>query len=470
MDLIHELIKMENDKKQLLKDPYRPKYHFVPPQNWMNDPNGPIYYKGEYHLFYQHNPVGDTWGNIHWGHAKSIDLIYWEHLPIALTPSIEIGEEHCFSGSCVLNKDTPTIVYTSIGPKKLPLTGAEQWLAFSKDDMFSWEKYENNPIMTLEIHDRLKVRDWRDPYIWKVKNDWYAVLSGHIKEKKKPKTPVVLLYHSKDLYKWNFLKPLCFGAKGTGKNWECPNFFDLSDKHVLIVSVSSPKKKVIYSIGTYENREFKFLNWYVLDHGEYFYAPNTIKGPDGRIIMWGWIYGGGNGGWNGCLTLPRELKKGTEDRLLFKPIEELKKLRTRSKYIENFELNSERYKIIEKIEDMCFEFIIELEGNNSGILGVNIVHEENKIIENLLTLDLKTNNLCVGKDNTSILPLEKEKGSKLHVFMDRSVMEVFANYNTCITSRQYFKILEPFDIELQIDKGSVKIRKMKLWPLNHIWA
>ena len=88
---------------------YRPIFHFMPEKNWMNDPNGVVFYKGEYHLFYQYNPNGDQWGTIHWGHAKSKDLVHWEHLPIALYPSNDKGELHCFSGCAVINDGEPTI-------------------------------------------------------------------------------------------------------------------------------------------------------------------------------------------------------------------------------------------------------------------------------------------------------------------------------------------------------------------------
>ncbi len=139
--------------------PLRPKYHFIAPANWMNDPNGPIYYKGEYHIFYQFNPYGAQWGNVHWGHAKSEDLVQWEHLPVALIPSVDKGETHCFSGSCIVIDNTPTILYTSIGPSKPPATEPEQWIATSSDDMVTWQKYENNPVLTQEIHKKLDVRD-----------------------------------------------------------------------------------------------------------------------------------------------------------------------------------------------------------------------------------------------------------------------------------------------------------------------
>ena len=209
---------LENLKEinfKVKKDPQRPVYHFLPLAFWMNDPNGPLLYQGEYHLFYQFNPFDDKWGNIHWGHAKSKDLVHWEHLPVALEPSKEKNETHCFSGDCVINEGTPTIIYTSIGPNKLPKDGAEQWMALGDNGMANWTKFGENPIMTLDIHEGLNVEDWRDPFIWKEGEYWYAVLGGHLP---KPIRPAVFLYKSDDLYNWQFLNPLIIKSRKSGKN------------------------------------------------------------------------------------------------------------------------------------------------------------------------------------------------------------------------------------------------------------
>ena len=118
----------------------------------MNDPNGPIFFGGKWHMFYQHNPYGTEWGHMHWGHAVSGDLVRWDHWPIAIAPSADRGEEHCFSGCCVDDHGTPTIVYTSIGPKTPADSNAVQWLATSTDGMRTWSKHPANPVMTLALH------------------------------------------------------------------------------------------------------------------------------------------------------------------------------------------------------------------------------------------------------------------------------------------------------------------------------
>ncbi|WP_084423438.1 glycoside hydrolase family 32 protein [Cohnella thermotolerans] len=159
-------------------DRYRPRYHFTPLRNWMNDPNGPFQRDGEYHLFYQHNPSGTEWGDIHWGHATSLDLVNWKRLPVALAPSRELGELHCYSGCSVVNGDEVTLFYTSIGEgERNATTGAQQWTA-KGNDLRTWRKPAVNPILTVDIHGDLRITEWRDPYVWRDQEEWKMLLGG----------------------------------------------------------------------------------------------------------------------------------------------------------------------------------------------------------------------------------------------------------------------------------------------------
>lgn len=448
------------------KCPYRPKFHFLAPANWMNDPNGPLYYKGEYHLFYQHNPYGENWGNIHWGHAKSKDLVHWEHLPIALAPSSDLGEKHCFSGCCVNNKGVPTIIYTSIKSEKSIAKKAEQWIATSSDDMITWQKSSHNPVMSSNMHGNLDVRDWRDPYIWKEKEIWYMVLGGHVHNKQ---AGIALLYKSSNLNQWEYLHPLCEGERGnrmTRSNWECPNFFPLKNSHILAVS---PYNKVVYTVGSYKNHQFKPGNWNYLDHGRGFYAPNTMIEKDGRVIMWAWIREGGTGGWNGCLTLPRILSLGDDNRLRFTPAPELQLLRKNHIHMENLLITPHSKSVLGNTRGSCLEIIGIFEVASTGNFGFKIYqfnnYENGKIIE----IKAERRYLRVGKEKGKIDLTLNEKLIKFHIFIDKSVVEVFLNDKDCLTSKVYQETLNSDRIDVFSTEEDIILKSLDVWELKSIW-
>jgi beta-fructofuranosidase len=253
------------------RDPSRPRYHLQPPALWNNDPNGLIFHKGYYHVFYQFNPYGDVWGNIHWGHARSTDLTHWEHLPIALWPSREQGEEHCFSGCTVIDdQGRPMVFYTSVGPQKHPRDSADQWAAIGDNDLIRWTKHPANPILTQALHGGLKILEWRDPFVFREEGRWLMVLGGH----RAQGSGCICLYESPDLLDWRFLG---IPIEGTEPNWECPSLFRLRDKWILIYSPHGP---VRYYTGQLDLTRCRFTPDFhgTLDHSEQFYAATHPVG------------------------------------------------------------------------------------------------------------------------------------------------------------------------------------------------
>jgi fructan beta-fructosidase len=218
------------------QEPFRPQFHFSPAKNWMNDPNGLVYYKGEYHLFYQHNPFGDTWGHMSWGHAVSRDLVHWEHLPVAIP---EQGNEAIFSGSAVVDRHNTSGLGTRRNPPMVAIyTSAypddqQQSLAYSTDRGRTWTKYSGNPV--LDDADR----EFRDPKVfwYEPERKWVMVLAKAVQRK-------VAIYESKDLKSWRHLSD--FGpANAVAGIWECPDLFQLpvdgdrrNKKWVMVVSLN----------------------------------------------------------------------------------------------------------------------------------------------------------------------------------------------------------------------------------------
>lgn len=437
------------------KDPLRPIYHLTTAANWINDLNGPIFYKGEYHTFFQHNPYGDKWGNMSWGHAVSKDLVKWKHLPIALTPNPGgYDKDGVFSGCCVVHEGVPTIIYTGVSPEV-------QCIARSYDDMRTWVKYQGNPVIA--NRPRGDLEGFRDPFAWKEKNAWYMVIGSGIKGQ----GGTALLYKSTDLLEWDYLHPLCVGG---GKNWECPNFFPLGDKYVLVVS---PHSDVKYSIGTYKDHKFIPGPWRLMDMGgrSGFYAPNCLQDNKGRRIMWGWIVGGGTKGypWNGILTLPRILTLRPDGRLGIQPAPELKKLRGKHYQFKNVALTPASSNILKNIKADCLEIIAEFEPENAQSFGLEVRCSPDGEEKTAVGYDSVGKRLVSGNKGGSFKLLRGEKKLRLHVFLDKSVIEVYANGRECITNRIYPERADSLGLNLFVRGGTVKVRAVDVWEMKSIW-
>jgi beta-fructofuranosidase len=455
--------------------PLRPQYHFLPPANWMNDPHGTIFYKNEYHLFYQHNPKESKWGNIHWGHAKSKDLVYWVHLPISLKPDKAKGESHCYTGICVLHNNIPTIIYTSVGPKRTPHQGSEQWLATSTDEMITWKRYGHNPVMDSNVHAPLDIREWRDPYLWKEKKQWYALLAGYIY---KPHQAVLLLYKSSDLRNWEYIKIFTQGLANKKITWECPNFFSLNGKHVLIISsfkrqyytdeVFSIGRKVEYNLGEYIDYQFIPGKWKKVDYGKLFYAPTTIIDPKGRKIIMGWLAAKGKG-WNGCLTLPRRMNLGLDNNLYFSPIRELQSLRIHYVRFKSIIVNDESLYLSQEFNSQCFEILMEIEMLSADQFTLKIFKSNDFHYDECIRINIQSKEFWLGKEKIILQDLGTDNILKLHIFIDVSVIEVYINNQEIISGQIIPKDSNSPQIEFLAQNGSIKINKLDLWSIRNIW-
>ena len=332
---------------RLATDPLRPQFHFLPPANWMNDPNGPIYWKGHYHLFYQHNPNGAYWGDMHWGHARSKDMVHWEHLSMALAPTPGgPDKDGCFSGSAFINDGTPTLVYTGVSPEV-------QCLATSDDQMITWEKFGGNPVISSPPAG-LKVTGFRDPTIWRELDSWLMTVGSGFKGQ----GGAVLICSSKDLTHWDYLHTLFadppferndpahsdrYDPVAAGDMWECPDFFPMGQKHVLLVSTQG---RVYYVTGHYSDRKFQRGASGLVDGSDLYYAAKSFVDYQGRRILWGWIREARNdaaqrrAGWAGVMSFPRVLSLGPEGTLQMDPLPELKMLRGKRHAIKGSEVSS----------------------------------------------------------------------------------------------------------------------------------
>jgi fructan beta-fructosidase len=480
---------------------FRPQLHFTPKDQWMNDPNGMVFYEGEYHLFYQYHPESTVWGPMHWGHAVSQDLVHWEHLPIALAPD-EYGA--IFSGSVVVDKhDTSDFfagksglvaIFTHHDTKPgTDLTRQRQSLAYSTDRGRTWTKYANNPVLIEET-----LPDFRDPKVFwfNPQQSWVMVIAAG---------DAIRFYKSPNLQEWTHSGEFGYGQGFHNGVWECPDLFELpvdgdtlNRRWVLIVSIGEDANflegsRTQYFIGSFNGDTFvpeespAPLLW--LDHGRDNYAGVTwsdVPEQQGRRLFIGWMNNWKyanvipTSNWRGAMTLPRELTLTAElegVRLLQKPIRELKAQRRSEQSWADFELTNSELTVthgdlFEIIADFEFggalEFGLKLRASETEetIVGYN-THEQQLFIDRSRSgaIDFHADFAC----KHSAL-LKAETGNiKLHIFVDRSSIEAFANDGKLVMTDQIFPLSSSTGIKLYAKDGSVKVKSLKVHTLNSIF-
>jgi len=448
-------------------DPARPIFHVTSPAQWINDPNGPIFHRGFYHLFYQLHPFSDESGPKYWGHVRSRDLATWEPLPIALWPSSEAGEEGVWSGCCTVNGEgEPMIFYTSIARGKPAIDHAEQWAATSGDDLMTWQKSSANPVLTEALHGEQKVYDWRDPYVFSHGDQTFMVTGGSLNHSQGGQA-VVILYEAANvgLTKWKYRGVLFQHPDPDVRTAECPNFFQLGDEWVLLVS---PYGKVQYFIGDFDAEAGRFQprTRGMLDYGSSFYAPNTLQVPDGRRLVWGWVNGfPGGRGWSGCLSLPRLLELSRDGKLRQRPAPQLAELRGDPIVWRNLGVESGGE-------------ILKLPNTNTLEILAEIGLQTAKTVELRLKSGARDSQPIVVTFNGSELGVMDgsaqlgfsggERTLNLRIFIDRSVLEVFANDTACVT-----RVIAPLDasatLEIRAEGGTANVRRVQAWPMKTIW-
>lgn len=324
----------------------RPGFHLSPRTGWMNDPNGFCWYKGQYHLFYQYYPYDSHWGPMHWGHAVSADLLHWEYLPAALAPDEIYDRDGCFSGSAITLPDgRQLLMYTGVVKERQANGGYNEVQAqcLAVGDGVDYVKYDKNPVLDeKDIPEGGSRFDFRDPKMWREEDGTYRCIIGN---RPADGSGQILLFESPDGYAWHYKKVLAANHNRFGKMWECPDFFPLDGKWVLLTSPQDMLPSgfeyhngngTLCLIGAYdrEAEEFTEETDQSIDYGIDFYAPQTVLTPDGRRVMIGWMQNWDtcnhrrthDEAWFGQMSLPRELsiKNG---RLYQTPVRELEEMR-----------------------------------------------------------------------------------------------------------------------------------------------
>jgi beta-fructofuranosidase len=468
------------------KGRWRLGYHIMAPSGWINDPNGLVQYKGMYHVFFQHYPNGVEWGPMHWGHVASRDLVNWKHYPIALTPGDAYDRDGCFSGSAVENDDELCLIYTGhrYADQKKTVSDQVQCLAVSKDGI-TFKKFPENPI--IGTHPKEGSGDFRDPKVWRRGGHFYLI-AGTCKDR----IGKVVLYRSSNLKNWTYLGVLAQSDGKLGYMWECPDFFALGGKHILMISPQGIEPdgdlyqnlhQTGYFVGDfdYASIRFNYGSFTELDHGHDFYAAQSFQDDFGRRIAIGWMnmwestMPEQTEGWAGALTLPRELHLGENGKIRMTPVSELVQLRKRELIRESELLISERRSFHQLNEELMeLEMLFDLKKSDADQFGIKlrcgeteetVIHYETA--NRVLTLDRSKSGAGPGGARRTTLPASDSL--KLKIYLDRSSVEVFVNGGEKVmTSRIYPR--EPNQgVQLFAHGGSAQVQNLRSWALKDIW-
>jgi beta-fructofuranosidase len=468
---------------EIAADPLRPQFHLLPARNWMNDPNGPIYWKNSYHMFFQYDPDAAVWGNMNWAHAVSPDMIHWKHLPIALAPTFGgYDQDGCFSGSAVTQQGVATILYT--GVKTVPPAQATlrdgthnflevQCLATSADsDLLAWQKFPQ-PVLLPPQDPR--ITGFRDPFLYRTENNWLMGIGSGIRGK----GGRVLLYRSEDLRDWRYLHPLASGVRtgketkdpvDAGEMWECPDFFALGKKHVLLYST---ERKVYWETGELDPKQLIFHREKqgLVDYGS-FYAPKSQLDASGRRILWGWIKETRPeveliaAGWAGCMSLPRVLTLADGGSLKMEVIPELARLRDSEMFLPVPSAGDEaRLAALGGMELKTATAEIEVAFQPKP-LHLTISDGAQEILALAFVPTRRGQELQIG-DIAVPCPASGAALQHLRIFLDGSVAECFLNGELAFTYRTYRA--PAANLRMKIPQAELAaVESLQIWPLRPI--
>ncbi len=482
--------------------PWRPQYHFTPPHNFMNDPNGMIFYKGEYHLFYQYNPEGNVWGHMSWGHAISTDMVHWRNLPVAIP---EDPKYMAYSGSAVVDWNNSSGLCKNPDPQDhsclIAIYAAaykdrqKQHIAFSNDRGRTWTNYTGNPVADLDAED------FRDPKVF-----WYGpqkkwVMVAVLADERK-----AVFLDSADLKKWTVRSQ--FGTAGDDAGqWECPDLLELpvegsSDKRWVLIVNRNPGAPaggtgVRYFVGTFNGEQFTAATspgtklW--ADYGKDFYATNSFNDmpqSDGRKIWMGWIsnwlYAKDEPTilWRGAQSIPRTLmlRRTPAGAILVQtPIRELESLRGAAFQLHDTSIPDANRQLTDAgVKGETYEIEAEFDPQGAGEIGFHLRKGDNA--DTVVGVIPSTNTFFVDRTRSGNVSFNKDFAGrytttlqstakiKLHIFVDRSSIEVFANDGEKVMSDRIYPPPGSSGIELYVRGRGGKVATLKIWQLQSIWT
>ncbi|MEI2396789.1 GH32 C-terminal domain-containing protein [Paenibacillus phytohabitans] len=491
-------------------DQHRPQYHAMPPQNWMNEAHAPIYYNGQYHLFYQHNPQGPFWHQIHWGHWVSDDMVHWKNVRPALAPEAgTLDPDGAWSGSAAYDRDgNPVLFYTAGNDALSPnqRTGLATPADLSDPNLEQWVKY---PEPVTEQNGNGIHNEFRDPFVWydQETDKWYQLVTSGLQDFS---SGTALVYVSDDMYNWEYKGPLYVSDRNLypelGTVWELPVLLPLGEdstgqqKYIFMVNPHEKPEQVppaddvlrdvevFYWIGTWDRDNFKFIPDQdaptKMDVGDgYLTAESGMVTPDGRTVVYSMVQNVRTpqaeyqAGWAHNLALPVSLSLDEHDELRIEPIEELQSLRG-DKVVDFTDENlAAANQLIHNVKGDMLEIVMEIDPGEAQKFGLKVRRSDNGQEETLIYYDKTNGTFNVDRTKSSIDPDVRVDGIqggavdldgenlKLHIFLDRSVVEAFANDKKKLTTRVYVGRYDSLGLQVWAD-NDITVKSMEVWNMN----
>ena len=476
---------LKKASKEVNKDSLRPAFHLTPVAGCMGDPNGGIYYDGWYHIFYGLQPFSASPGGWYWAHARSRDLLNWEHMKAGLTPAFELGLSHVGSGSTIINKNGKPLAFYSSSKDEGDM---EFWQARFNSDLTEWKHDGPNPVLTRN-HSGLPPFDqfWRDPFVFKAGNRTFLIACADLFEENYVPVPI---FESKndELTSWEYKGILFTWPKHKLRNLEVPELRPLGNKWIFLASSDAPVDRCVYFIGDFDLETLKFIpeSDGVLDYSGHYYAQETILDDNGNLFLMAWMPGwdrewlptymneplkNSSRLWNGCFAIPRQLSIDYSGTLIQQPIADMKQLRQ-----EHFSLGGmvlpvnspiTAYDVLEGIRGNQLEINIELELNAASFCGLNVLCDR----EGNGGLFVVWSGDVINIDGVTVPIKEWEQGDplKMQIFIDRQLVEIFINGGRyCVSRKVRDENIKGDYIALSRLGGTAKLISMDIWKLISI--
>lgn len=447
---------------------WKNKFHISPDKGLLNDPNGLIFYKNEYHVFYQYNPDGCEHKNKHWAHLKSKNLVDWKEFSIVLSPTDWFDKDGCYSGSAIEKDGKLYLMYTG-NVKNKDIRESYQCLAVSEDGI-NFKKL--GPVIHNDDIPEGYTRHFRDPKLFKKNGKFYVVLGAQ----RENLTGTILLYSSEDLFAWKFEQEIIKGE--FGYMCECPDYYEVNRQGVLVFSPQGLIANGILYNNRYQSgyilrniKETEKNNFIELDRGFEFYAPQSFIGKTEERIMFGWMgmpeelkHPSVEEGWVHSLTLPRVIEI-ENDKIYQKPHTNLHQLRKNKIIVENLEVNGKVNLEKFNINGTTYEIILKLEEVNSD-LTLNIRAGENN--KTVLKYEYKNKLFVLDRENSGrgykgIRKCVLETLKEIHIFSDTSCIEVYLNDGEEVFTANIYPEKDAENIILE--GNNIKIEQIEFYEI-----